>query len=464
MRGTGADRPVVARNPGNAGGAKGPGHPDAGGGQPLRREEPVAASKAKPFAIPKQAVWRAWLRVKANQGAAGIDEQSIAAFEADLKDHLYKLWNRMSSGSYFPPPVRAVPIPKRDRSGERILGVPTVADRIAQTVVADYLGRRVEPIFHPDSYGYRPGRGALDAVGVCRERCWRYDWVIDLDVRAFFDSIPHDLLLRAVARHTDAAWVLLYVRRWLVAPLAQPDGTLAARDRGSPQGSPVSPVLANIFLHYALDAWLARTFPDVPFERYADDAVAHGRTEREAREVLAAIRTRLAECGLALNEAKTRIVYCKDADRRGRYEHTSFTFLGFTFRPRLSKNRFGKHFVNFSPAVSKEACVRMRREIRHWRVHERSDKTLTDLARMFNTVIQGWINYYGRFYKSMLYPTFRHLNEILVRWAMRKYKRLRFHSRRARKLLAGIARREPNLFAHWKLGVRPDSWRMVGAG
>jgi len=223
-------------------------------------------------------------------------------------------------------------------------------------------------------------------------------------------------------------------------------------------------VLANIFLHYALDAWLARTFPDVPFERYADDAVAHARTEREAREVLAAIRTRLAECGLALNEAKTRIVYCKDADRRGSYEHTAFTFLGFTFRPRLSKNRFGKHFVNFSPAVSKQACVRMRREIRHWRVHERSDKTLTDLAWMFNTVIQGWINYYGRFYKSMLYPTFRHLNEILVRWAMRKYKRLRFHTRRARKLIAGIARREPNLFAHWKLGVRPDSWRMVGAG
>ena len=305
MRGTGADRPVVVENPGNAGGAKGPGHPGVDGGQPLRREEPVVASEAKPFVIPKQAVWKAWLRVKANAGAAGIDEQSIAAFEADLKDNLYKLWNRMSSGSYFPPPVRAVPIPKRDGSGERILGVPTVADRIAQTVVADYLGRRVEPMLHPGSYGYRRGRGALDAVGVCRERCWRYDWVIDVDVRAFFDSIPHDLLLRAVARHTDAAWVGLYVRRWLVAPLARPDGTLVARDRGSPQGSAVSPVLANIFLHYALDAWLARTFPDVPFERYADDAVAHARTEREAREVPAAIRTRLADCGLALNQAKT---------------------------------------------------------------------------------------------------------------------------------------------------------------
>ena len=423
----------------------------------------MSEPKPKSFEISKMAVWEAYRRVKSNKGGAGVDGESMAEFEVDLKANLYKLWNRLSSGSYFPPPVRAVEIPKRDGSS-RTLGVPTVADRIAQTVVRGYLEPCVEPVFHEDSYGYRPGRSAHQALRVCRERCWRQDWVLDLDLKSFFDSVSWDLVLKAVAHHTNQRWVLLYVERWLKAPLQREDGSLVERDRGTPQGSAISPLLANLMLHYAFDAWMAREHPAVQFERYCDDIIVHARSERQALQLRAMIASRLAECGLALNEQKTRIVYCKDDDRRGSYEHTSFDFLSYTFRPRLSKNRFGKHFVNFSPAVSKQACVRMRREIRHWRVHERSDKTLTDLARMFNTVIQGWINYYGRFYKSMLYPTFRHLNQILVRWAMRKYKRLRFHTRRARKLIAGIARREPNLFAHWKLGVRPDSWRMVGAG
>lgn len=419
----------------------------------------MSEPKPKPFDISKWAVWEAYRRVKANKGAAGVDEQSIAEFERNLEGNLYKLWNRLSSGSYFPPPVRAVEIPKRD-GGSRVLGVPTVADRIAQTVVRLYLEPKVEPIFHPDSYGYRPGRSALDAVGVCRERCWRSDWVIDLDLRSFFDSVPHDLVLRAVARHTDQGWILLYVERWLKAPLQREGGSLVARDRGTPQGSAMSPLLANIFLHYAFDAWTAREHPAVRFERYCDDVIVHAASEKQARELREAIAGRLAECGLELNEQKTRIVYCKDADRRGSYEHERFDFLGYTFRPRLSKSRFGKHFLNFSAAVSDEADKRMRREMRRWGLHRRSDKTLTDLARMFNPVLQGWINYYGRFYKSMLYPTFRHLNEILVRWALGKYKRLRRHRGRARRFLADVARRQPNLFAHWRLGVRPDGWTM----
>ena len=416
-------------------------------------------SQGKPFDIPKSMVWEAYQRVKANKGAAGVDGQSVEQFEQDLKNNLYRLWNRMSSGSYFPPPVKAVEIPKAS-GGVRILGIPTVADRIAQTVVAMYLERLVEPIFHPDSYGYRPRRSALDAVAKCRERCWRNDWVIDLDVRAFFDSVDHSRMLKAVARHTDARWVLLYVARWLKAPMRQADGTLAARDRGTPQGSAVSPVLANLYLHYAFDMWLAREYPGVAFERYCDDAVIHCTSREQAVMVRDALAGRLAEVGLELHPDKTRVVYCKDADRRGDHEVTSFTFLGYTFRPRLAKNKWGKHFVSFLPAVSKDAVKAMSREIRSWHIARRSDKSLTDLAQMFNSIVQGWINYYGRFYKSMLYPLLRRINEHLVRWACRKYKRLRRRERRAKELLARAAQRYPGLFAHWRFGLKPDGWTM----
>lgn len=419
----------------------------------------VSEPKSKSFDISKRAVWDAFRRVKANKGGAGVDGESIAEFEEDLSGNLYKLWNRLSSGSYFPPPVRAVEIEKRD-GGSRVLGVPTVADRVAQTVVRSYLEPSVEPVFHRDSYGYRPGRSAHQAIGVCRERCWRNDWVLDMDIRKFFDTVSWDLTLKAVAHHTDRRWILLYVERWLKAPLQLRDGTLVVRDRGTPQGSAISPLLANMMLHYAFDAWMARTFPAVPFERYCDDIVVHARSERQALQLRAMVAARLAECGLELNEQKTRIVYCKDDDRRGSYERTSFDFLSYTFRPRLSKNRFGKHFLNFTPAVSGAAKTRMRREMRSWRVNCRSDKTLTDLALMFNRQLQGWINYFGRFYKSMLYPVFRHFNGTLVRWAMRKYKRLRRHKTRAIRFIADVCRRQPGLFAHWRFGVRPDGWTM----
>ncbi len=409
----------------------------------------------KPFEISKMVVWEAYEKVKANQGAAGVDGESIAAFEADLKANLYKLWNRLSSGTYFPPPVRAVEIPKAGGKGVRVLGVPTVSDRIAQTVVRSYLEPTVEPLFHPDSYGYRPGRSALDAVAACRERCWRQDWVIDLDIRAFFDSLDHDLVLRVVSKHTDLRWVLLYVQRWLHAPLQMPDGTLVQRDRGTPQGSAISPLLANLFLHYAFDTWLVREFPSVKFERYADDAVVHCASQAQAQQVLAAIASRMAQVGLELHPDKTRIVYCKDADRPGSHEQERFNFLGYAFRPRLSKSRHGHFFVNFSPAVSDEAKKAMGEEIRSWRINRRSDKTLTDLARMFNPIVQGWISYYGRFYKSMLYPVLRHINDYLVRWAMGKYKRLRRHATLARMWLRTVAGRARRLFAHWRLGLVP---------
>ena len=224
-------------------------------------------SPGKPFAISKQEVWEAYQKVKANQGAPGADGVTLGRFESDLKNNLYKIWNRMSSGSYFPPPVLAVQIPKPHGGGTRLLGVPTVADRIAQTVAAARLEEAVEPVFHPDSCGYRPGRPALDAVAACRKRCWKKDWAIDLDVEKFFDSVRWDLIIKAVEYHQPPPWVVLYVRRWLAAPLALPDGTLRQRDQGTPQGSAVSPVLANLFLHYAFDAWMAREHPSVQFER-----------------------------------------------------------------------------------------------------------------------------------------------------------------------------------------------------
>jgi group II intron reverse transcriptase/maturase len=402
-------------------------------------------TQAKPFPITKRQVWEAYKSVKANQGGAGVAE-----FAEDLENNLYKLWNRLASGSWMPPPVKRVEIPKAD-GGVRGLGVPTVADRIAQTVVKQALEPELEKIFHSDSYGYRPGKSAHQAISQARERCWRFDWVVDLDIKGFFDNIDWDLMMRAVRHHTQDNWVLLYIERWLRAEVQMPDGSLQSRERGTPQGGVVSPLLANLFLHYTFDAWMQRTYPQIPFERYADDGLCHCRTRDEAEALKAALERRFAECRLELHPEKTKIVYCKDDDRRLEYPCTRFDFLGYTFRPRRSKNRWGKYFINFSPAISNKAAKAIRQEVRGWRLQLRSDKDLDDLARMFNAVIRGWVNYYGAFYKSALYPTLQHIDRKLARWATRKFKRLRRHRRRAEQWLRRIARRQPGLFAHWRL-------------
>lgn len=331
-----------------------------------------------------------------------------------------------------------------------MLGVPTVADRIAQTVAARHVEQRVEPVFHQDSYGYRPGRSALDAVAACRQRCWKKDWVVDLDIARFFDSVPWDLMVKAVEAHTDARWVLLYVKRWLAAPLQHSDGTLVERDRGTPQGSAVSPVLANLFLHYAFDAWMARTFPDVTFERYVDDIVVHCVSERQAHMLVAAIGERMVEVGLRLHPDKTKVVYCKGGKRRTRdYPTTSFTFLGFTFRARAAQGRNGEVFTSFLPAVSKDALKKMSSQVRSWRIHRRTGHTFAELARDINPVVRGWMQYYGAFYKTALYPLLRRINYYLMRWVRKKYRKAgtykKFHTRWKQVTAAW-----PNLFTHWK--------------
>jgi RNA-directed DNA polymerase len=413
--------------------------------------------KARPFEISQKVVVEAWKQVKANQGAAGVDKQSIAEFETNLRNNLYKIWNRMSSGSYMPPPVRTVAIPKKTGRGKRVLGVPSVSDRVAQTVWKRYFEPIVEPHFHEDSYGYRPNKSALDAVEVTRRRCWKYDWVLEFDIKGLFDNIDFELLMKTVRWHTKERWLLLYVERWLKAPFQKDDGTLVERTKGTPQGGVASPVLANLFLHYVFDLWMKRKHPALPFCRYADDGVVHCRTESEACTLRKALEDRFKECKLDLHPEKTRIVYCKNSNRRKDYPVVSFDFLGFTFRPRLSKSREGKYYIAFSPAVSNAAGKAMRQQSRRWNLHLRSELSLEEISRITSPIIRGWINYYARFYKSALYPTLRHLNDILVRWAMRKFKRLRGHLTNAVFWLGRIAKRQPSLFPHWQFGARPTA-------
>jgi len=457
MRDTGADQLAVAKKSRNGDGAKGLDRLALLGGQ-LRVTEEEPLGKAKPFRISKRVVWEAFQWVRANKGAAGVDGESIEEFEKNLKKNLYKLWNRMSSGSYFPPPVRVVEIPK-EGGGKRALGIPTVTDRVAQMVVKMYLEPLLEPYFHEDSYGYRPGKSAVQAVGVARKRCWRSDWVLDVDIRGFFDNLDHALLLRALRKHTDCRWILLYIERWLKAPAQLAEGTLVERSKGTPQGGVISPLLANLFLHYALDDWMRGNQPNLLFERYADDIIVHCKSERQAQWLRGVMEKRLAQCRLELHPEKTKVVYCKDGDRGGRYPNEKFDFLGFTFQPRLTKFWEGKYGVNFSPAVSAKAIKTMRRTIRSWRLHRQSDKSLVDFSRMFNPVIRGWLNYYGSYRKSALYPVWDQLNCSLKRWAMRKYKKLRGRMRGAAHWLGRLAHREPGLFAHWQIGLRPAAGR-----
>jgi RNA-directed DNA polymerase len=407
---------------------------------------------AKSFEISKELVVAAYHQVKANAGAAGIDQETIADFEKDLKNNLYRLWNRMSSGSYFPPAVKGVSIAKK-AGGTRLLGVPTVSDRIAQTVVKIVLEPMLEPLFDEDSFGYRPHKSAHDAIAITRQRCWKFDWIVEFDIKGLFDNISHELLMKALRCHCDCKWILLYLERWLKAPLQDKEGNIIERDKGTPQGGVVSPILANLFLHYAFDAWVRREMPTILFCRYADDGLLHCQSQRQAEYVLERIAQRFYECGLEIHPEKSGIIYCKDRNRKGNYKRISFDFLGFTFRPRRCIDGKGTIHPNYLPAISKTSKKAITRKMRSWHIQLKNDQSLMDLSKMFNPILRGWSNYYGRFYPSAMRVVWQHFNWYLVQWIRRKYKGFSRHKRRAYHYLKCLAQTNLHLFTHWKLGV-----------
>ncbi len=414
-------------------------------------------SETKPFTIERQLVMEAYLRVKANKGVAGVDGMSLEEFDKDYKNHLYRIWNRMSSGSYIPPPVMLVEIPKKESGKVRILGIPTVSDRIAQTVVTGLLEKEVDPVFHEDSYGYRPRKSAHQALEKTRERCWKHAWVIDLDIREFFDNLSHELLMKAVRKHTDCKWMLLYIERWLIAPLQKSDGTIHPRTKGVPQGSVIGPVLANLYLHYAMDEWMKRNYSCCPFERFADDSVIHCRTEAEAMRVKEALAERLKACGLEMNAEKTKIVYCKDSNRNGNYPNIQFDFLGYTFKPRMAKNSIrGVWFTNWLPAVSNKAMTSMRKKMKDWKMLKTAGCQIEEIAQEINPVVRAWINYYGKFYQATLRNFMQEINRRIVKWVRSKYLKVRPSILKGLRWLKQISDKQPDLFAHWTIGTTPS--------
>ena len=399
-------------------------------------------------AISQEEVRMAWQKVRAKGGVGGVDGESIKSFEKNLKNNLYKLWNRMSSGSYHPKAVLRVEIPKGD-GNTRPLGIPTILDRVAQEVVRARLEPVVEGFFHPDSYGFRPNKSAPDAVKTCRERCWKYDWVLDVDIQKFFDTIDHELMMKAVKKHCAEKWMVTYIERWLKAPVQQSDGTVSETLKGTPQGGVISPTLANLYLHYTFDNWMRKTFPSVKFERYADDIVIHCSNIEQTKEIEIALSRRLTECGLTLHPEKTKVVYCKVGGRSGMYPTKKFTFLGYSFQPRgaLSRDK-QKRFTGFLPAASSEAKKKFRDNIKATRLLKMTQLSLRELAAALNPQIRGWYNYFQHFYKSALYRQNYWLDRAITSWIRKKYK-LKWSD--ADIYLQRLAKAKPTYFVHWLL-------------
>jgi RNA-directed DNA polymerase len=410
-------------------------------------------NETKSVPISRQMIWEAYKKVKANKGIGGVDNVSMEEFDADRSKHLYKLWNRMASGCYFPPPVKEVEIEKSD-GGIRKLGVPTIADRVGQMAIRDYIEPRLEKIFSSNSYGYRPGRSAHQALASVRENCWKYDWVIDLDIKGFFDNIPHDKLMLAVEKHVPENWVRMYIKRWLSSPvLTKSGGLIEKQGKGTPQGGVISPLLANLFLHYTFDQWLSKNHPTVKFVRYADDAIIHCVSQAHAEFILQQVNKRMQECGLELHKDKTKIVYCKDHRRKGKYPVVKFDFLKFSFQPRTTKSKkTGKLFLGYDCAISIKSKKRIADKLEELDIIKVSFRSIVGIAQYLNPYIRGWVNYYGKFRVAEMKPIFYSLHSRILRWARKRYKRYRTSLKRAGRWLKRMRKQFPYLFYHWKLG------------
>jgi len=400
-------------------------------------------------------VWSAYKKVKSNRGSAGVDRVSLEVFEIDLGSNLYKIWNRLSSGSYFPPPVREVTIPKRDGK-TRKLGIPTVGDRIAQQVIKSYLEPRLDKLFHEYSYGYRPNKSTHQALRAVRNNVRQYAWVLDMDIKSFFDEVSHELLMKALDRHVSESWVKMYVLRWLETPVEKTTGErIPKQGKGTPQGGVISPLLANLYLHYTLDKWLANNYPTLRFVRYADDTIIHCSTEEEAKDVLKAVQSRLTACELSLNDQKTKVVYCQDYSRPSRKDcNKQFNFLGFSFQPVWTKSKRGGMFLGYNCVMNTSSRTRIIQEIKATRFHRWTTATIEDIADLLNPKLRGWTNYYGKFSRDKLSWVFHSFHRRLIKWLMNKYKSMRTDKLRAVKFLKDLHRRKPDLFYHWSKGYR----------
>jgi len=409
--------------------------------------------ETKSLPISRDMVWAAYKQVRANQGSGGVDHVNMKEYDAQRSKHLYKLWNRMASGCYLPPPVREVEIPKKD-GRIRKLGIPTISDRVGQAVIKNLLEPRLEKVFSPHSYGYRPSKSAHQALEAVRENCWRNDWVIDLDIRGFFDNIDHEKLLAALHRHVSEKWVLMYIERWLSAPVQTKNGMLVYNQgKGTPQGGVISPLLANLFLHYALDKWLEQTYSTVKHVRYADDIVIHCRSKHQAEHVLNHVKARLLSCGLELHPEKTKLVYCRDHRRQGTHAEVKFDFLGYTFQPRTAKSKqTGRLFLGYDCAISIRSRKRIADKLEELNIEHMRFKSVVGIAQKLNPMIRGWVNYYGRFRSYELSKVFRLLRNRLVRWVRHRYKRYKTSLKRAFQWFDRVKKQYPTLFYHWQLG------------